>query len=79
MSENPTTAAVRSLLDVVEELCLGLAAGQTPHTEWADIVSKSFAEHRQGIREGELPAADPLRLPPGPDKPHTPKPPGGPS
>jgi hypothetical protein len=55
MSDDATTSAVRSLLDVVEELCLGLAAGQTPHTEWADIVSKSFAEHRQEIREGVTP------------------------
>jgi hypothetical protein len=50
--DDPTTSAVRSLLDVVEELCQGLAAGQTPEREWADVVTSSFAEHREEIRAG---------------------------
>ncbi len=51
MSQNPTSLAVRSLLDVVEELCDGLAAGQTPTPEWVDIVRDTFKEHREEIRD----------------------------
>lgn len=42
--------AVASMLDVVEELALGLAHGQTPEPDWADVVSTSFAEHRRALR-----------------------------
>ena len=39
--------ATASLLDVVEELCMGLAHGQTPEREWSDVVAETFAKHRR--------------------------------
>jgi hypothetical protein len=42
--------ALSSLLDVVEELAQGLAAGQTPEGEWANIVSETFENHRRELR-----------------------------
>lgn len=41
-----TRSAVLSLLDVVEELAQGLAAGQTPEREWSNVVTGTFREHR---------------------------------
>lgn len=43
-----------SLLDVVDELCMGLAVGQTPDREWAEQVSASLGEHRArlGFQKG---------------------------
>lgn len=35
-----------SLLDVVQELAQGLAAGHVPETEWAQVVADSFDQHR---------------------------------
>lgn len=45
--------AVASLLDVVQELCLGLAYGATPETRWAEIVESNFEEHRRELRAAE--------------------------
>jgi len=41
--------AIQSLLDVVEELCLGLAHGQTPEPEWAETVQETFDKHRREL------------------------------
>jgi len=38
-----------SLIDIVDELCMGLAVGQTPDREWAETVSASLSEHRQKL------------------------------
>lgn len=43
--------AVTSMLDVVEELARGLAAGQTPEPDWAEIVHTNFDQHRAELRE----------------------------
>lgn len=48
-----TERAVASLLDVVEELCVGLAHGATPTAEWAEVVESTFAEHRRERRAAE--------------------------
>lgn len=45
--------AIRSLLDVVEELAQGLANGQTPDPAWAETVSEAFASHRRELATGE--------------------------
>lgn len=45
--------AILSLLDVVEELCQGLAASQTPEQAWADIVTSTFADHRRELLDPE--------------------------
>lgn len=42
--------ALRSLLDVVEELAQGLAARQVPDGEWARVVSETFELHRAELR-----------------------------
>jgi hypothetical protein len=47
------TSALLSILDVLEELCMGLAWGATPEKEWANLVSTSFNEHRKELREAE--------------------------
>lgn len=52
-AEDVTTRAVRSLLDVVEELAQGLAAGQTPERDWAQIVTDTFDRHRRELLTGE--------------------------
>lgn len=44
--------AVASLLDVVQELSQGLAAGQRPDTDWADVVVSSFDSHRRELASG---------------------------
>lgn len=38
-----------SMLDVLDELCLGLAHGQTPDVPWAETVSQTLSEHRQKL------------------------------
>jgi len=53
MDPNHERRAIASLLDVVEELCQGLAHGQMPEREWADQVSETFAKHRRELR-GEV-------------------------
>jgi len=53
MTEDVTTSAVRSLLDVVEELAQGLAHGQTPEPEWARLVTAAFERHRRELLTGE--------------------------
>jgi hypothetical protein len=45
--EEALEQALMSLLDVVEELVMGIAHGQTPSKEWADQVQNTFDEHRQ--------------------------------
>ena len=45
--------AIASLLDVVEELCLGLAHGQRPSADWADQVVTTFSEHRAELLDPE--------------------------
>ena len=49
----PERRALASLLDVVGELCQGLAAGQMPEEEWADIVVEVFTKHQRELR-GEV-------------------------
>jgi len=46
--------ALASLLDVVEELVLGLAAGQRPDDDWAQIVADNFENHRRELRGEEV-------------------------
>lgn len=41
--------ALGSLIDVVDELCMGLAVGQTPDREWGEMVSASLSEHRKTL------------------------------
>lgn len=41
--------SMASLMDVVEELCEGLASEQVPTQEWAGIVKAAFKEHRVEI------------------------------
>ena len=45
--------ALLSLMDVVEELALGLAHGQTPEVEWAEMVKDTFDKHRRELA-GEI-------------------------
>lgn len=45
-----TQRAVASLLDVVEELALGLAHAQTPEREWSEQVAQTFEKHRRELR-----------------------------
>ena len=45
--------AVRSLLDVMAELCQGLAHGQTPDREWSEVVADTCARHDLEIRVAE--------------------------
>jgi hypothetical protein len=45
-----TQRAVASLLDVVEELAQGLAAGQTPERDWGEQVAQTFENHRRELR-----------------------------
>ena len=48
--DTPAVArAVASLIDIVEMLCRGLAAGETPGEEWATMVSDNLAEHRREL------------------------------
>jgi hypothetical protein len=47
---NREERAIQSLLDVLEELSLGLAHGQTPSVEWAEIVQSNFDKHRRELR-----------------------------
>lgn len=42
--------ALGSLLDVVEELAGGLAAGQEVEREWTDVVYATFQLHRRELR-----------------------------
>jgi len=49
----PERRAIQSLLDVVEEISLGLAHGQMPEPEWADTVAETFAKHRRELM-GEI-------------------------
>lgn len=46
-------SAILSLMDVVEELCAGIAAGQKPEWEWADVVAATFKQHRDELRDPE--------------------------
>ena len=50
----PEQRAIASLLDVVEELAAGLAAGQTPTQGWADVVIEAFTKHRRELRGEEV-------------------------
>jgi len=45
--------ALQSLLDVVEELTAGLAAGATPGSDWAEQVRDTFDEHRAEVLDPE--------------------------
>jgi hypothetical protein len=49
MDPNHERRALASLLDVVEELCHGLAAGQMPEREWAEVVQDTFDKHRREL------------------------------
>jgi len=51
--EQAQTKALLSILDVLEELCMGLAYGQTPEKDWAQIVQDTFEGHRRELREAE--------------------------
>jgi len=53
MDPNHERRALQSLIDVVEELCLGLANGQTPEPAWAEIVQETLDKHRRELR-GEI-------------------------
>ncbi len=50
----PEARAIASLLDVVEELCQGLAHGQTPDVEWSETVVETFQLHRAELRGEEV-------------------------
>ena len=41
--------ALGSVIDVLDELCMGLAVGQTPDRPWAETVSQTFSEHRKRL------------------------------
>jgi hypothetical protein len=43
--------ATLSVLDVVEELAAGAAAGIVPERAWTDVVAEVFAEHRRELQE----------------------------
>ena len=60
-NERVLARAVFSLLDVVEELSLGLAAGQTPGQDWAQLVADNAELHRRELRTGEVSPEDALR------------------
>lgn len=49
-ARRPLERAIASLLDVVEELAQGLAHGQTPTSDWADVVSDTFQKHGRELR-----------------------------
>jgi len=49
----PERRAIQSLLDVVEEIALGLAHGQMPEQDWAEVVTETFAKHRRELH-GEI-------------------------
>jgi hypothetical protein len=51
--ESVESRAIRSLLDVVEELAQGLAHGATPETDWSQLVADTFARHRREPVAGE--------------------------
>jgi hypothetical protein len=51
---SPEDRALLSLLDVVEELAMGLAHGQTPEVEWAQVVQDTFTTHRRELRGEEV-------------------------
>jgi len=50
----PEQRAITSILDVVEELAQGLAHGQTPEGDWAEIVTQVFTLHRRELRGHEV-------------------------
>lgn len=52
-SEEAHHRALMSLLDVVEELCQGLAHGQTPEVDWAEVVTFTFGHHRRELIDPE--------------------------
>jgi len=41
--------ALGSLIDLVDELCMGLAVGQSPDRAWAEAVSQTLGEHRKKL------------------------------
>jgi hypothetical protein len=41
--------ALGSVIDVLDELCMGLAVGQEPDRPWAEQVSASLSEHRKTL------------------------------
>ena len=41
--------AIGSLIDVLDELCMGLAVGQSPDRPWAETVSQTLSAHRQRL------------------------------
>ncbi len=43
--------AILSLLDTVEELAQGLAHGQKPTPEWAEVVTDTFNDHRSELTD----------------------------
>jgi hypothetical protein len=53
MDPNHERRALNSLLDTVEQLCLGLAAGQMPNEEWAEMVRETLDKHRRELA-GEI-------------------------
>lgn len=48
--EQAVEFAVLSILDVLEELAQGLAWGQRPAKDWAEIVQETFEKHRLQIK-----------------------------
>jgi len=53
MDPNHERRALLSLLDVVEEIAQGLAHGQMPEQDWAEVVTDTFDKHRRELR-GEV-------------------------
>jgi hypothetical protein len=41
-----TARAVASLIDIVEELAQGAAAGTKPDSEWLEVLVETLAKHR---------------------------------
>jgi hypothetical protein len=41
--------ALGSVIDVLDELCMGLAVGQTPDRPWGETVSQTLSEHRRKL------------------------------
>lgn len=53
-TDEAQTRALLSLLDVVDELASGLAAGQTPEPDWSQLVADTFAKHGAELRHPEV-------------------------
>jgi hypothetical protein len=53
MITNPHIKALYALMDAVEELALGVAAGNPPNELWVTRISETFNEHRRALRTEE--------------------------